>query len=169
MKWLRERGIVFWFWVAWIGSFLIGGLIIFGMIATQQDKISFNFLKAKPNLALTITDAPDPVEPGRDLTYTISIVNNGGGEAKKIVMESTLPEGVTFVSATPDSPSCYEVDKLVNCRLGAMSKDVQKEVVIVVKVDPTTMGTIINTATVTTSATDSNTDDNTTTESTTVK
>jgi len=41
---------------------------------------------AAPDLALTKTDAPDPVSAGQDLTYTLSVTNNGPGTAKGVVL-----------------------------------------------------------------------------------
>ncbi|HKQ97169.1 MAG TPA: hypothetical protein VJV75_04775, partial [Candidatus Polarisedimenticolia bacterium] len=53
-----------------------------------------------PVLALTQTDAPDPVAAGATLTYTVSYINNGNTSATAVVLTDTVPANTTFVSAT---------------------------------------------------------------------
>ncbi len=53
-----------------------------------------------PLLAVTKTDAPDPVSAGANLTYTISYINNGNTSATSVVLTDTVPANTSFVSAT---------------------------------------------------------------------
>ena len=53
-----------------------------------------------PLLALTRTDAPDPVTAGGNLTYTLTFANNGTADATSVVLTDTVPANTTFVSAT---------------------------------------------------------------------
>ena len=52
------------------------------------------------NLTLTKTDSPDPVTPGTNITYTITIANAGPANAATAALSDTTPAGTTFVSLT---------------------------------------------------------------------
>jgi len=59
------------------------------------------------DLAIAKTDAPDPVTPGNELIYTISVVNAGSIAAVNGTMSDTLPAGTTFVSlSAPGGWAC---------------------------------------------------------------
>ncbi|MGZ4779152.1 MAG: Calx-beta domain-containing protein, partial [Thermoanaerobaculia bacterium] len=53
---------------------------------------------AAADLAVTKTDSPDPVNAGSNLTYTITVMNNGPDAAASASWSDTLPAGTTFVS-----------------------------------------------------------------------
>jgi uncharacterized repeat protein (TIGR01451 family) len=53
-------------------------------------------LFAISDLAVTVTDSPDPVTAGTDLAYTITIANNGPDVAAGASLSLTLPPGTTF-------------------------------------------------------------------------
>ena len=56
----------------------------------------------RSDLAATLTDSPDPVTAGTNLTYTIQVTNNGPSTAANVSLSDTLPAGTTFVSlSTP--------------------------------------------------------------------
>src|SRR5262249_37635112 len=44
-------------------------------------------------------DSPDPVVAGNNITYTITLVNNGAGNAVSTTVSDAVPAGTTFVSA----------------------------------------------------------------------
>jgi uncharacterized repeat protein (TIGR01451 family) len=48
-------------------------------------------------MSIAKSDAPDPVEPGTNLTYTIAVLNAGPSDAAANVSDP-LPAGTTFVS-----------------------------------------------------------------------
>ncbi len=73
-------------------------------------------LLGNSDLSVTKTDSPDPVTVGNNLTYTVTITNNGPGGATGVVLTDTLPVGVTFVSATPSQGSCGEASGVVTCK-----------------------------------------------------
>jgi von Willebrand factor A domain-containing protein 7 len=57
-----------------------------------------NVLTADLTLALTAT--PSPVVTGSDLTYALTVTNNGPGLSQNVVLTDTLFAGVTFKSLT---------------------------------------------------------------------
>ena len=64
-------------------------------------------VRAVANRSAHKSGAPDPVAPGANLTYTISIHNGGPSNAANVKMNDTTPYGTTFVSlAAPAGWSC---------------------------------------------------------------
>ena len=167
--WFRQRGFVFWFSVSLV---LLTIVTLFGMltfIGESQGNISFTFLKAKPDLSLSITASPQTAERNGSLLYTVVVTNEGPGEAKKIVVDTTLPNGVTFASAQPADPACFESEGVVNCRLGAIDTSESVKAIISVKVEESAPQTLTATAVVETSLQDSDDSNDSATVSTPVK
>ena len=167
--WFRQRGFVFWFSVFLVALTIV---TLFGMltyIGEAQGNISFTFLKAKPDLSLSITASPETAERNGSLVYTVVVTNEGPGEAKKIVVDTTLPPGVTFTSAEPADPACFESDGVVNCRLGAIDTTESVKAVITVMVDESAPQNLTTTAVVQTSLPDTDASNNTASVSTSVK
>ena len=50
------------------------------------------------DLSVTINDAPDPVERGQVLTYSITLANHGPSAASNVVLSLPAPAGTTFES-----------------------------------------------------------------------
>src|SRR5439155_367266 len=53
-----------------------------------------------PVLAVSASDAPDPVVAGGTITYTLSYSNTGNSGATGVILADTIPVNTTFVSAT---------------------------------------------------------------------
>ncbi len=58
------------------------------------------------DLSVNITDAPDPVAPGGNLSYPIAINNAGPESATDVVLTTQVPANTTFVSLT--QPSAFQ-------------------------------------------------------------
>jgi len=97
------------------------------------------------DVSLAKTDDPDPVTAGSNLTYTLTVVNNGPLEATGIVLTDRLPPNVTFVSA---SAGCVHAGGTVTvtCDLGNLAPTAATTVTIVAM--PNVAGTIVNFAVV---------------------
>jgi uncharacterized repeat protein (TIGR01451 family) len=52
------------------------------------------------DLSVTKTDSPDPVTTGDDLTYTVTVTNNGPDTATSVTVTDNLPAETTFVSCS---------------------------------------------------------------------
>jgi uncharacterized repeat protein (TIGR01451 family) len=64
------------------------------------------------DIAIAMSDSPDPVRAGSELTYTINLWNTGPGIALGVTLTDQLPAKTTFVSFKDASPS-GGVDALV--------------------------------------------------------
>lgn len=89
---------------------------------------------AGADLEIAKTDDPDPVTAGRELTYEITVRNNGPGIAMNTTVIDTLPAGVTFVS---DTDACVQGPVgTLTCSLGDIMAGDSVTFEIVVKVAP---------------------------------
>ena len=52
------------------------------------------------DLSITKTASPDPVTTGDDLTYTVTVTNNGPDPATSVTVTDNLPPETTFVSCS---------------------------------------------------------------------
>lgn len=67
-----------------------------------------NFLLAQPSIILSKTAAPEPVNTGSQLTYTIIIVNNGSGPAQQVRLYDTISELINPVYRIQPDPEWVE-------------------------------------------------------------
>ena len=121
--------------------------------ATDQDfaLVCFNCALA-PDLVVTKSDSPDPVIGGQNLTYNLSVTNNGPVAATGAMLTDTLPAGTTFVSASPSQGTCSNpAPGTITCSLGALANGANATVAIIVTVNSSTScgATLTNTAEVT--------------------
>ncbi len=84
-----------------------------------------------------------------DLTYTIEVTNNGPNDSKGITLTETLPEGVTFVSAS--STSFTQSENTLTFDLGDLSNG--SSTAIDIKVTAPTTTEVISSTTLVTSQT----------------
>lgn len=118
------------------------------------------------DLSITKHDAPDPVNVGVNLSYTITVTNAGPDAALGTVVVDTLPSTVSFVSASAGcthsggtlNSSGVLVGGTVTCNLGTVATSASAQVGITVR--PTVSGTISNSARVSSRALDTNPTDN---------
>ncbi|MCI0488769.1 MAG: DUF11 domain-containing protein, partial [Blastocatellia bacterium] len=96
---------------------------------------------------------PDPVLPGGNITYTMTVTNNGPGVAKNITLTNPVPLNTTFQSlVAPPAWTCSTPQEgstgLVNCTMTSLDPNASSAFVMVVKVNPDApAGTIITNAT----------------------
>ncbi len=124
-------------------------------------------LVASADLAVTLSDSPDPVVAGANLSYTATVVNNGPSDAQGVSVSLPLPAGTTFVSAAPSAGgACNAASPVVCTWAGASDQDmrsanftrsaptVTRTVTIVVLVSPAQLGNLSATATASAATTD---------------
>jgi uncharacterized repeat protein (TIGR01451 family) len=103
------------------------------------------------DLAPIMTDSPDPVTVGNNLTYTITVWNYGPHDANDVILTDTLPPNVTFVSSSPSQGSCTGTST-VTCDIGTITSGASAIVTVVIT--PTTATILNNIASVTSSVGD---------------
>jgi uncharacterized repeat protein (TIGR01451 family) len=101
------------------------------------------------NLVLTKTGSPNPVTVGRNLTYTLSVTNNGPNPATNVIIRDTLSFGVTFVTA---QSGCTSSGRVVTCNVGTLASEGTASKYITVRANQA--GTLTNTATATSAVRD---------------
>lgn len=121
---------------------------------------------SQSDLSLTKTDPPGRVPTGREMTYTLTVTNNGPDDAQTVVVTDTLPPSVTFVSAASAQGSCNESGGTVTCALVTIASGGTATVDVVVT--PNVAGTISNTASVSLLISDPSLTNNSDTEDTSV-
>ncbi|MGV6852907.1 MAG: IPTL-CTERM sorting domain-containing protein [bacterium] len=115
------------------------------------------------DLSIAISDSPDPVVAGNNLTYTVTVNNNGPDEANNVNALNTLPTGVTFVSTN----GCAEDPGGVpSCNLGTIANGANTQYSLTVSVDSSTTGSITHSASVTSDADHPDISNNTSTATT---
>lgn len=87
------------------------------------------------DLQMTLTDAPDPVLAGTNLTYTMRIDNNGPGTSYNLQAVLTMPAGTTHVG---NSGGCVVSAPTVTCTLASLAPGGTWIVTVTVFVPPTT-------------------------------
>jgi uncharacterized repeat protein (TIGR01451 family) len=113
------------------------------------------------DVAITKTASPEPVTAGNQVTYTLSVRNNGPNPAAGVQVVDTLPGGVTYVSSVPSSGSCNVSGQTLTCGLGTIANGATGTVTVVVRVPPGSDATsVTNVASVTTTTSDPDTTNN---------
>ena len=117
------------------------------------------------DLAISLTETPDPVTVNNELTYIVTITNNGPESATGTQMSTSLPASVTFVSVSASQGSCTGTT-MVNCQLNTLASGSKATVTLTVK--PTASGGLSLSVNVSGSTADSTAENNTATVVTTV-
>ena len=97
------------------------------------------------DLAIVKTADPSSLVKGNNVTYTLTVTNNGPITDTGVQVADSLPSEVTFVSVTTSQGSCSGTS-LVQCTIGSMTNGQVVTIKIVVNANAT--GTVTNTATV---------------------
>jgi uncharacterized repeat protein (TIGR01451 family) len=117
---------------------------------------------SQADVAIVKTAAPQPVDQGATLTYTLQVTNNGPAVAQNVNVSDPLPSQVAFVSASTTQGTCTQSAGTVSCSLGSVS--VGGLVIITINTTATasfsTSSLVQNTATVSSSTSDPNSANN---------
>jgi uncharacterized repeat protein (TIGR01451 family) len=119
------------------------------IMRTVDATAPFETTLAEANLAVRLSDAPDPVKQNANLTYTIAVTNLGPSGATGVNVVDNLPASVSFRSVSASQGSCTRSGQQVRCNLGDLPSGGWATVTIVVR--PTQKGTVSNTASVSSS------------------
>ena len=107
------------------------------MNAGQVDQVA--------DLSINKSDDVDPVAAGSNVTYTITVTNNGPSTSTDVVVTDLLPSQTSFVS---ESSACVNNTGLavVVCNLGDIGVEGSSVVQIILKVTASGSGTLTNVA-----------------------
>ena len=84
---------------------------------TELTEETLTLMHRGTDLKVSMSDAPDPVAAGADLTYSVTVSNLGGKPANAVEAVDTLPAGLAYRSSTAD---CTGTAGVVTCRLGTI-------------------------------------------------
>jgi uncharacterized repeat protein (TIGR01451 family) len=100
---------------------------------------------AGADLSVSVSDSPDPALLEENMTYGITVTNNGPLTATGVTLTDVLPSNVTFVSATTSQGTTTGTGT-VTCNFGSLANGASATLTLVVKTKA--LGTITNTVTV---------------------
>jgi uncharacterized repeat protein (TIGR01451 family) len=125
-------------------------------------------VRAEADLAVGLSDAPDPVLPGATITYTLALTNHGPSDAQAVAVTATLPGGVAVISVTPGEPVCTASGETIACNLGILPAQEIAEITLLATVNLTIPGALNSSAIVTSETPDPDLDNNQAQETTTI-
>jgi uncharacterized repeat protein (TIGR01451 family) len=111
-----------------------------------------------PDLAVMVSGAPNPVNLGGNLTYTVTVTNRSATTATGVVVSNALPVGVSFVSVDSSQGTTATTEGVVVGQLGSLLGGAFASLNIVAV--PTNSDVVIDRASVTSAETDANPVDN---------
>ncbi len=112
-----------------------------------EDQLTITVGDKCADLAVTKTDSPDPVVAGNQLTYTVTVTNNGPYTVNQFTLTDTLPVGFTATSFTPNTGTFNNSTGLWTGLNLASGQYVT--LIITGTVSPTATGSLTNTVIVT--------------------
>ena len=99
----------------------------------------------RSDLQVTKTGSPATVVAGDDVTFTITVTNQGPSPATGVTLNDPVPAALLVTGTTTDSGTCSTATNTVDCALGPMS--VGATATVTVTATSTVEGTFTNTAT----------------------
>ena len=115
------------------------------------------------DLSLTKSASPDPVVTGSDVTYTLTVTNNGTDDATNVTVTDSLPSGTSFVNCSSTGAGiCGGTGNTRTVTFASLAANTTETITITATVDCSLAdgATIANTASVNSSTTDTNHDNN---------
>ena len=134
--------------------------------ATTTDTVTS---PSQADLSINKSGAPEPVNQGDTLTYTLTVANNGPASANNVVVTDPLPSAVTYQSSSATQGTCSQAGGTVTCNIGTMSNG--QIVTITISVTATTFNAssfAVNTATVSSTTSDPDPSNNSSTFNSTI-
>jgi uncharacterized repeat protein (TIGR01451 family) len=96
------------------------------------------------DLSISQTSTPNPPKIGKNLTFNVTIKNNGPSATTVATVTDLLPDNTSFVSAKSTSGTCMQSGNVVSCALKPLA--VSSSAIVTIVVRPSAAGTIVNSA-----------------------
>ncbi|MFT4635257.1 MAG: putative repeat protein (TIGR01451 family) [Gammaproteobacteria bacterium] len=104
-----------------------------------------SFLTPENDLILTVV-APSEVILGTNITYVLTVENEGPQDATSVTASSSLPATMSFVSSDPSQGECSENNGVISCDLGRIDNGDSATISIIAETKE--LGTQLNQASV---------------------
>ncbi|HEY0160209.1 MAG TPA: hypothetical protein VGF28_23185 [Thermoanaerobaculia bacterium] len=101
---------------------------------------------------------PASADAGTDVTYILTVTNNGPSNTTAVVLSDPIPAQTTFVSVTQTAGPAFTCNASVECTADTLAAGASATFEMVVHVDPGATGTIENSATVDSAASEPDND-----------
>jgi uncharacterized repeat protein (TIGR01451 family) len=116
-------------------------------LANNTGSATYN-VTARADVTVEKSATPSPATAGQNLIYLVTAKNldDGLSAAGSVTITDTLPEDVTFISATPSAGTCATtptVNSTVSCNFGGINNGAQQTVTIIVRPNNITRGTTV--------------------------
>lgn len=117
-----------------------------------------------------VKSGPASVVATTDVTYTVTVTNNGPSDASNVTLTDNVPAGTTFVSANQTSGPTFSCSgtTTISCSIATLASGATATFEFVMNVDVANAGPIANTANVSSSTADPDSSNNSSTTNTTV-
>jgi uncharacterized repeat protein (TIGR01451 family) len=125
-------------------------------------------IETKANLLVTKSDSVDPVIAGQELTYTITVQNQGPSNAVNVTLTDTVPSALQNPEHSTDGGQTWTTWP-GSLLIGTLGASASQQVLIRGTVDASTTGTISNSPSVSSDTVDPDTNDNSVSEDTLVE
>src|SRR5262249_5320749 len=121
------------------------------------------------DLQLSITDSPDPVQSGQNVSYTVTVTNNGPSPATHVTIVDQLAVGTASVSASDNVGGTLVLwSGSVTDTIASLAAGASVVLTIVVQAPGVTTGTLTDNASVSGTESDPDLSNNLDSETTTV-
>ncbi|MBI4773846.1 MAG: DUF11 domain-containing protein [Deltaproteobacteria bacterium] len=127
--------------------------------SNNTTNITVGKVETLADLTISLTDSPDPVVAGSQLTFTATVRNRGPSEAQDVVLSNELPKELQKTRYSIDGGTTWNLWQ-GSLNLETINAGSEKQVLILGWTDPSSSGLIMNTAGVESKTQDPNPADN---------
>lgn len=99
-------------WNTYSGPVVLSAFGGYSVIAKQTDVAGNNSaatsmpvfvtISGTTNISVDIIASPNPVNAGAQLMYTITVTNDGATAVENVIVQNTIPSGISFISSSGD-------------------------------------------------------------------
>ena len=111
-------------------------------------------LTAEADVSIVKTFAPASPVAGQNLTYTLTVHNDGPSEARDVRVTDPLDPATTFVSATAQQGSCAMTGQTLGCLVGTLAPGATTTITVTVALASGANAVVQNSASVTSTTPD---------------